>query len=39
MKKYVILIFLVILFGFTFVFRRPLYNLYQTYFVNENKKW
>ncbi len=37
MKKYVILIFLVILFGFTFVFRRPLYNLYQTYFVNENK--
>ncbi|HIS38910.1 MAG TPA: hypothetical protein IAB45_05310 [Candidatus Onthousia faecavium] len=37
MKKYVILIFLVILFGFTFAFRRPLYNLYQTYFVNENK--
>ncbi len=37
MKKYVILIFLVILFGFTFAFRRPLYNLYRTFFVKENK--
>lgn len=37
MKKYVILIFLVILFGFTFAFRRPLYNLYRTYFVKEDK--
>ena len=37
MKKYIILLFLVILFGFTFAFRRPLYNLYRTYFVKENK--
>ena len=37
MKKYIVLIFLIILFGFTFAFRRPLYNLYRTYFVKENK--
>ena len=37
MKKYIVLLFLVILFGFTFAFRRPLYNLYRTYFVKENK--
>ena len=37
MKKYIILIFLIILFGFAFAFRRPLYNLYRTYFVKENK--
>ena len=37
MKKYIILLFLIILFGFTFAFRRPLYNLYRTYFVKENK--
>lgn len=38
MKKYIVLIFLIILFGFTFAFRRPLYNLYRTYFVNENRE-
>ena len=38
MKKYVVLLFLVILFGFTFAFRRPLYNLYRTYFVKEQKQ-
>ena len=37
MKKYIILLFLIILFGFTFAFRRPLYNLYRTYFVKEYK--
>lgn len=37
MKKYIILIFLIILFGFTFAFRKPLYNLYRTYFINEDK--
>lgn len=37
MKKYIILLFLIILFGFTFAFRKPLYNLYRTYLVNENK--
>ena len=37
MKKYIVLLFLIILFGFTFAFRRPLYNLYRTYFVKENK--
>ena len=37
MKKYIVLIFLIILFGFAFAFRRPLYNLYRTYFVKENK--
>ena len=37
MKKYIVLLFLIILFGFTFAFRRPLYNLYRTYFINENK--
>ena len=37
MKKYIVLIFLIILFGFTFAFRKPLYNLYRTYFINENK--
>ena len=37
MKKYIVLLILVILFGFTFAFRRPLYNLYRTYFVKENK--
>lgn len=37
MKKYIVLIFLVILFGFTFAFRKPLYNLYRTYFIKENK--
>ena len=29
MKKYIVLLILVILFGFTFAFRRPLYNLYR----------
>ena len=38
MKKYVVLLFLVILFGFTFAFRKPLYNLYRTYFIKENKE-
>ena len=38
MKKYIVLLFLVILFGFTFAFRRPLYNLYRTYFVKEEKE-
>ena len=38
MKKYIILIFLIILFGFTFAFRKPLYNLYRTYFINEDKE-
>ena len=38
MKKYIVLLFLVILFGFTFAFRKPLYNLYRTYFVKEEKK-
>ena len=37
MKKYIVLLFLIILFGFTFTFRRPLYNLYRTYFFKENK--
>ena len=37
MKKYIIFLFLIILFGFTFVFRQPLYNLYRTYFIKENK--
>ena len=37
MKKYIVLLFLIILFGFTFAFRKPLYNLYRTYFINENK--
>ncbi len=37
MKKYIILIFLIILFGFTYAYRKPLYNLYRTYFVKENK--
>ena len=37
MKKYIVLIFLIILFGFTFAFRKPLYNLYRTYFINEDK--
>ena len=37
MKKYIILIFLIILFGLTYSFREPLYNLYRTYFVKENK--
>ena len=37
MKKYIVLIFLIILFGFAFAFRRPLYNLYRTYFVKEDK--
>ena len=37
MKKYIILIFLVILFGFTYVYRSTLYDLYRTYFVKENK--
>ncbi len=38
MKKYIVLLILVILFGFTFAFRRPLYNLYRTYFVKEEKE-
>ena len=38
MKKYIVLLFLVILFGFAFAFRRPLYNLYRTYFVKEEKE-
>ena len=38
MKKYVVLLFLIILFGFTFAFRKPLYNLYRTYFIKENKE-
>lgn len=38
MKKYIVLLFLVILFGFTFAFRRPLYDLYRTYFVKEEKE-
>ena len=38
MKKYIVLLFLVILFGFTFAFRKPLYNLYRTYFVNVDKE-
>lgn len=37
MKKYIVLIFLVILFGFTYVYRSTLYDLYRTYFVKENK--
>ena len=37
MKKYIVLLFLIILFGFTFAFRKPLYSLYRTYFINENK--
>ena len=32
------LLILVILFGFTFAFRRPLYNLYRTYLVKEQKQ-
>lgn len=38
MKKYIILIFLIILFGFTFAFRKPLYNLYRTYIIKEEKE-
>ena len=38
MKKYIVLLFLVILFGFTFAFRKPLYNLYRTYFIKEEKE-
>ena len=38
MKKYIVLIFLIILFGFTFAFRKPLYNLYRTYFIKETKR-
>ncbi len=38
MKKYIVLLILIILFGFTFAFRRPLYNLYRTYFVKEEKE-
>ena len=38
MKKYIVLLILVILFGFTFAFRRPLYNLYRTYFIKEEKE-
>lgn len=38
MKKYIVLLFLVILFGFTFAFRKPLYNLYRTYFVKEENE-
>ena len=38
MKKYIILIFLNILFGFTFAFRKPLYNLYRTYIIKEEKE-
>ena len=38
MKKYIVLLILVILFGFTFAFRRRLYNLYRTYFVKEEKE-
>ena len=38
MKKYIVLLILVILFGFTFAFRRPLYNLYRTYFIKEGKE-
>ena len=38
MKKYIVLLFLVILFGFAFAFRKPLYNLYRTYFVKEEKE-
>lgn len=37
MKKYIVLLFLIILFGVTFVYRKPLYNLYRTYFIKENK--
>ena len=37
MKKYIVLIFLVILFGFTYAYRSVLYDLYRTYFVKENK--
>ncbi len=37
MKKYIILIFLIILFGLTYSFRKPLYNLYRTYLIKENK--
>ena len=38
MKKYIVSLFLVILFGFAFAFRKPLYNLYRTYFVKEEKE-
>lgn len=38
MKKYIVLLILVILFGFAFAFRKPLYNLYRTYFVKEEKE-
>lgn len=38
MKKYIVLLFLVILFGFAFAFRKTLYNLYRTYFVKEEKE-
>ena len=38
MKKYIVLLILVILFGFTFAFRKPLYNLYRTYFIKEEKE-
>ena len=37
MKKYIVLIFLVIFFGFTYAYRSTLYDLYRTYFVKENK--
>ena len=37
MKKYIVLIFLIILFGFTYAYRSTLYDLYRTYFVKENK--
>ena len=37
MKKYIVLIFLIILFGFTYAYRSTLYDLYRTYFVKEDK--
>ena len=32
MKKYFVLIFILILFGFTWAFRKPIYKIYQKYF-------
>ena len=37
MKKYFILIFVVILFGFTWAFRKPIYKTYQKYFEKKEK--
>ncbi len=37
MKKYIILLVLIIVFIATFFYRQPLYNIYRTYIVKENK--